>query len=66
MRSEAEIAARVADIRKRRIVLEDYCNECLRVKDRHGVQDAQSDLRECDAALEALEYALGTRQSLRY
>lgn len=66
MRAELDIANAMADLRKRRVILEDYCLQCLRVKDRHGVQDAQSDLRELEAALEALEFAMGQRESLRY
>jgi hypothetical protein len=66
MREVAQITDQFAAMSKRRDVLAEYLRECLRTDDLHGVQDAASDLREVDAAMAALDWALGKRETLGY
>lgn len=66
MRSPDSIAIMLTAIVHRRQILLSYRDECARIGDHHGVQDASSDLRELDAAEAALRWVLGERETLGY
>lgn len=44
--------------------MHNYAESRMEIADRHGVQDAMSDIREIEAAMAALEWALGKRDSI--
>lgn len=58
MKTEDAIKARIAELKGDVNVLEAYAAVKNRTKDRHGVEDAMSDLRDLEAAIDALEWAL--------
>lgn len=62
----AALAAECRHLAARRAVLLTYRDECARIADHHGVQDASSDLRELDACEAALRWVLGERDALGY
>ena len=64
MRSEEEIHAALTALGKREEALLVYRNECIRIEDHHGVQDASSDLREIEMVHGALFWVLGTLPKL--
>jgi hypothetical protein len=66
MRSRDEAMLAVAALDRRRTTMLAYRDECARIADHHGVQDASSDLRELDAAEAALRWVLGERETLGY
>lgn len=61
VRGHAEMTMALLAIAGRRKTLLAYRDECARIGDHHGVQDASSDLRELDAAEAALRWVLGER-----
>lgn len=62
----AAIENQLRKLGQRRVTLLAYRDECARIADHHGVQDASSDLRELDAAEAALRWVLGERETLGY
>ena len=58
------IEVQLHKLRHRRDVLQAYAESRMEIADRHGVQDAMSDLREMDAAIAALEWAMGDREEV--
>lgn len=58
-RSPDEIKARISFLKARRGLMLDYLSLKLDEDDMHGVQDAASDIREIDAKVEALTWAMG-------
>ena len=66
MRKPLDLAAELRHLVARRVVLLTYRDECARIGDHHGVQDAASDLRELEAAEAALRWVLGERETLGY
>ncbi len=67
MRTHGDITATIeVQLVRRRGILLAYRDECARIADHHGVQDASSDLRELDAAEAALRWVLGERETLGY
>lgn len=66
MRRLEELVPALSWLNARREVLLKYRDECARIADHHGVQDASSDLRELDAAEAALRWVLGERETLGY
>lgn len=65
MRTQDELAAAIARLKSERTVLLAYASTKFDATDHHGVQDAMSDVREVEAAMKALEYALGLRDAVR-
>jgi len=65
-RGYAELTTALLDVAGRRRALLTYRDECARIADHHGVQDASSDLRELDACEAALRWVLGERETLGY
>lgn len=61
MRSSGELHVALAHLHERRDILARYRDQCIRIDDHHGVQDASSDLREVDAVEDALRWVLGER-----
>lgn len=59
MRTTEEIDLALCHLRSRRDILEQYATMKFETKDRHGVQDAESDLRELDSMIAVLEWAQG-------
>lgn len=66
MRDAATVEQKLRDLARRHATLLAYRNECIRIDDHHGVQDASSDLRELEAAEAALSWVLGTIERLNY
>lgn len=66
MRSESELRAMQKHLSERAYALTLYRDQCVRIRDHHGVQDASSDLRELEAVDDALEWVLGERETLGY
>lgn len=65
-RHPLEVTQALVAISWRRRALLCYRDECARIGDHHGVQDASSDLRELDAVEAALRWVRGERETLGY
>lgn len=64
MKTEQEIRDEVRHLRKRGMTMAAYAESRMEIADRHGVQDAMSDLREIEAAIAALDWVLGDRTDI--
>lgn len=60
MRTTDDISGEIRDLREQIAVFERYRDACIRRKDRHGVMDAEADMREMESRMHALEWVLGT------
>ena len=65
MRSEPEIRGRLEELRVQCEVWTEYLQVNVRLKNWHGVEDAASDLRDFEAEMKALVYALGQPSVIR-
>lgn len=58
MRTEVEIEEQLLTLRRKRSSMVEYLRLKLDSNDMHAVQDAGSDIRELDAQISALEWAI--------
>lgn len=66
VRSQAELLATLAALnQRRRIAMQALTQLSVGRFDWHGVMDGAADLREIEAHIEAIEYALGARDTIR-
>lgn len=59
MRTIDDISGEIRDLREQVAAFEHYRDVCIRRHDRHGVMDAEADMREMESRVRALEWVLG-------
>lgn len=65
VRSEKELRTALAQLRQRHAIQKNYMQLPAARADWHGVMDAAADLREIEAHIEALQFALKETDSIR-
>lgn len=59
MKTEDQLRVRLHNLRIQIHTMEQYRDVCIQRHDRHGVMDAEADMRELEARVDALLWVIG-------